>query len=238
MDTSTDRITPNAQGAALADGLTLVRLILGPLVALVIILGLRFMDTGEGNPDLPYRDFGFAVLATVLFGLGALTDLLDDLLGGAQKAGGRMFGWFDDAADAVLIGAALIALIYTSQKADVLSPVFLTLAVLYIGRDMLVGIFKGFEFSKSGVPYSKVGDLKNAAAMMGTGLIIASPWLGTLVERLRASSADDLASAWMTSGNLVSVLGLVFLGVAVFLSMITAFDYFTGTPVSADESKA
>jgi len=138
------------QGAALADGLTLVRLFLGPLVALVIILGLRYMKTGDGLPDLPYRDFGFAVLATVLFGLGALTDLLDDILGGAQKAGGRMFGWFDDAADAILIGAALLALLYVNNKAGVLSPVFLILALTYVARDILIAVTKGFDFTQTG----------------------------------------------------------------------------------------
>ena len=226
------------QGAALADGLTLVRLILGPLVAIIIIYGLRYMKTGEGMPDLPYRDFGFAVLATVLFALGALTDLLDDMLGGAQKAGGRMFGWFDDAADAVLIGAALLALVYTSQKAGVLSPALLTLTILYVGRDILVGILKGFDFSKTGVPHSKLGDYKNALAMLGTSLLIAAPWLGTIIERLRASTTDNLAEAWMTSGNIVTNLGLVSLGLAVILSLITAFDYFTKTPAANDGAKA
>ena len=223
------------QGAALADGLTLVRLFLGPLVALVIILGLRYMKTGDGLPDLPYRDFGFAVLATVLFGLGALTDLLDDLLGGAQKAGGRMFGWFDDAADAILIGAALLALLYVNNKAGVLSPVFLILALTYVARDILIAVTKGFDFTQTGVPHSTFGDWKNAAAMIGTALLIAVPWLGTIAERLTARSGDDLAQAWMTSGNLVSNAGLVFLGIAVILSLITAFDYFTKTPVNIDE---
>ncbi len=238
MDTSTDNITVKEQGAALADGLTLVRLLLGPLVALVIILGLRYMKTGDGLPDLPYRDFGFAVLATVLFSLGALTDLLDDILGGAQKAGGRMFGWFDDAADAVLIGAALLALLYVTGKAGVLSPVFLILALIYVGRDILVGVMKGFDFSKTGVPQSKFGDWKNASAMLGTGLLIAAPWLGTIAERLMARSGDNLAEAWMTSGNFINIAGLVFLGIAVLLSLITAFDYFTKSPVSADEASA
>ncbi len=243
MDTSTTdnseaAPTTSVQAAALADGLTLVRLLLGPLVAVIIIFGLRFMDTGEGNPDLPYRDFGFAVLASVLFALGALTDLLDDILGGAQKAGGRMFGWFDDAADAVLIGAALLALIYTSQKAGVLSPALLILAATYIGRDVLVGIFKGFDFSKTGVPYSKLGDYKNGLAMLGTGLLIATPWLGTVFERVRAETTDNIAQAWMTSGSIVWNLGLICLGIATVLSLITAYDYFKGTPVKADEADA
>lgn len=230
---------PTTQGAALADGLTLVRLFLGPLVALVIIFGLRYMKTGEGLPDLPYRDFGFAVLATVLFSLGALTDLLDDVLGGAQKAGGRMFGWFDDAADAVLIGAALLALMYIGNKSVTLSPIFLGLAVIYVARDLLVGIFKGFDFSKTGVPQSKFGDWKNALAMVGTGLLIATPWLGTIAERLMArTTTDDLAQTWMTSGAIIETAGLICLGLAVILSLITAFDYFTGTPVNADEAGA
>ena len=226
---------PETQGGALADGLTLVRLLLGPLVAVVIILGLRYMETGDGNPDLPYRDFGFAVLATVLFTLGALTDLLDDILGGAQRAGARMFGWFDDAADAVLIGAALLALVYVTYKAGVLSGIFLALVIIYVARDILVGIFKGFDFSKSGVPQSRLGDWKNALAMLGTALLIGTPWVSTLVGRLGAAATDNDSEAFMNSGAWVWNTGLVILGLAVLLSLITAFDYFTGTPVKVDE---
>lgn len=242
MTTSTDNTDLNpqsgTQGAALADGLTLVRLLLGPLVAIVIILGLRYMATGEGNPDIPYRDFGFAVLATVLFALGALTDLLDDMLGGAQRAGARMFGWFDDAADAVLIGAALLALVYVTHKAGVLSGMFLGLAIIYVARDIIVGLFKGFDFSKTGVPHSRPGDWKNALAMLGTALLIGTPWISTIIGRMRAAATDNINEAWMNSGPIVWNTGLIILGLAVLLSLITAFDYFTGTPVNADEADA
>ncbi len=77
-------------GGAIADALTLVRLILTPVIMFVIIKGWPNLD--------------MAVLATVLLIIAAATDFFDDYFGGTENAPHRKFGWFDDIADIMING--------------------------------------------------------------------------------------------------------------------------------------
>lgn len=212
MNTSTTDNTPETprrseQRGALADGLTLVRAVLGPIVAISIIMG--------------WPSVAWACLASLLFALGALTDLFDDMLGGSQKSPGRIFGWFDDAADAFLIGFALLALLYVTHKAGVLGWAFAVPAVIYIARDIVLGLLKGFDFSKFGAPHSKIGDYKNALAMLGVSLMIASPWLQMLMDRFRAKGGDNVIEVYGTNSPWVWMIGQGILWIAALLALFT-----------------
>lgn len=201
-------------GGAMADGLTLVRLIIAPIVALAIWY------------DWP--SIGFAVLASVLFGIGALTDLFDDMLGGSQRSAGRMFGFFDDIADAILIGAALLALLYVINKSGTLGWAFAVPALVYMARDVIVGMVKGFEFSKNGAPHSVLGDIKSALAMLGTSIMIAAPWLQTWLDRLRAGTdGETLMDVYNTPTPWVWQIGQGLLWIAAILAVVTMVQHFT-----------
>jgi len=85
----TDEEESTAAGGAIADALTLIRLVLTPIIMIIII---------KGWPDL-----NMAILASFLFIIAAFTDFLDDYFGGTENAPNRKFGWFDDIADIVLV---------------------------------------------------------------------------------------------------------------------------------------
>lgn len=212
---------PPSVGGALADGLTLVRLVIGPIVAICIVAGWPATQ--------------WAILASVLFAFGALTDLFDDLVGGSQGAPARVFGWFDDAADAVLIGAALLAMLYVTNKAGILGWVFAAPALTYIARDILVGLVKGYQFSANGAPQSKLGDIKSGLAMLGVSLMIAAPWLQQLVDRFRARNDEAVYQVYEQASPYVWQAGQIILWIAAILAVITAVQYMFQKPAASGE---
>ena len=86
--------SPKAVGGALADALTLLRILIMPLVAFLIWKG--WQPVAAGGIDL-----GLTLLASALFAIGALTDIFDDFLGGNERSVHRKFGFLDDVADTV-----------------------------------------------------------------------------------------------------------------------------------------
>ena len=157
-----------ATGGALADALTLIRLVLTPIIMMVIIKGWPNLD--------------MAVLASVLFIVAALTDFFDDYFGGTEMAVHRKFGWFDDIADILLVIGTLAAMLYVTHKNGLLAWTFAIPAGVIIIREILVGLVKGYEMTKTGWPETKFGDLKNGLVMLGTCLLVASPWLTTWID--------------------------------------------------------
>ena len=101
MTISTNKVDENqttATSGAIADALTLVRVVLVPVIMFLIIKGWPNLD--------------MAVLASSLFIVAALTDFFDDYFGGTEKAVHRKFGWFDDIADILLVIGTLAAMLY------------------------------------------------------------------------------------------------------------------------------
>lgn len=202
--------SPESVSGTFSDGLTLSRLFLAIVVGAVILLG--------------WPGTSWALLATVLFALGAITDLVDDMIGGPSRAGRRMFGWFDDIADAVLIGAALLALLYVTREAGVLGWAFAVPALIYVGRDVLLGLFRGFTMSKSGLPSHRLADIKTAIAMLAVALLIAAPWLQFAVDRsLAGTDPDALKAVFDNPRPYVWQAGQILLWIAAILSIVTAF---------------
>ena len=223
MDTSNPDKVPSSTGArgAFADGLTFVRLLLAVIIFIVILAGWPSVDA--------------AILVTVLFACGALTDLFDDMLGGPGRSQGRMFGWFDDIADAVLIGATLLGLLYVTYKSGTLGWAFAVPAIAYIARDALLGLFKGFEFNKSGAPLSRLGDIKSALAMFGVTLMLASPWLQLWIDRtLAGDDPEKLAAIYNTPSPWVWQAGQALLWIAAILSVYLFVRYMTAKPVTPE----
>jgi len=163
--------------------------------------------------------------ASFLFIVAAFTDFLDDYFGGTENAPNRKFGWFDDIADIVLVVGTLIALLYVTHKGGVLGWMFAVPASVIIAREILVGLLKGYDMMKSGWPETKYGALKNGLTMLGTCLLVASPWITHWVDM--AFSNKDSVEALVSSSPHVWMIGQGILWFAAVVSLITGFKILT-----------
>lgn len=203
--------TVGAMRGAFADGLTLIRLVLTPVVMAIIIMGWPMLNA--------------ALLATFLLIIAAVTDIWDDIIGGSERSQSRQFGWFDDIADIVLITGTLLALLYVVWKNGVLGWGFAVPAFIIIGREVIVGLSKGYEFSKFGWPTTKWGWLKNTLTILAVCVLLASPWLTAWIDMQRVNDGNiveifNAASphVWMAGQALLWVAAIVsvFTGIAIF----------------------
>lgn len=198
-------------GGAIADALTFIRLMLTPVIMFIII---------KGWPDL-----NMALLASFLFIIAAITDVLDDYFGGTENAPNRKFGWFDDIADIVLVVGTLIALLYVTHKGGVLGWMFAVPAGVIIAREVLVGLLKGYDMTKSGWPETKYGAIKNGLVMLGTCLLVASPWITSWIDK--AMTNGENVEALMTASPQVWMIGQGVLWFAALVSLITGMKILT-----------
>jgi len=199
--------TAKAAGGAFADGLTLIRVLLTPIVMFVIIkMGWPYVMT--------------AVLASVLFIIAALTDILDDIIGGAKTSAHRRFGWFDDIADLVLITGTLCALAYVIHRAGLMGWAFAVPAAVLIGREVIIGLVKGYQFSKEGWPSTKWTWLKTALTFTAVCALLASPWLTGWYDSLTATDAT-LIETYGSNSATIWIAAQCLLWVAAVISVVT-----------------
>lgn len=210
--------SPKAAGGAFADALTWLRILIMPLVAFLIWKGWQPVDAGG-------IDVGLTLLASALFAIGALTDIFDDFLGGNERSVHRRYGYLDDVADTVLVIGTLLALLYVVNRAGLMSWLFFVPAAILIGREVIVGLFKGFELSRFYVPDTLLSNLKSGLSMLATCLLVASPWLQAWIDKFRAGT-ENVAATFATNSPGVWITGEVILWVAAILSIITAIGIF------------
>jgi len=199
--------TAKAAGGAFADGLTLIRVLLTPIVMFVII-------------KMGWPDVMTAVLASVLFIIAALTDILDDIIGGAKTSAHRRFGWFDDIADLVLITGTLCALAYVIHRAGLMGWAFAVPAAVLIGREVIIGLVKGYQFSKEGWPSTKWTWLKTALTFTAVCALLASPWLTGWYDSLTATDAT-LIETYGSNSATIWIAAQCLLWVAAVISVVT-----------------
>ena len=144
--------SPKAVGGAIADALTWLRILVMPLVAFLIWKGCQPVEAGG-------IDVGLTVLASTLFAIGAFTDFFDDFLGGNARSIHRRFGYLDDVADTVLVIGTLLALAFVIHRAGWMTWTFLIPATIIILRELIVGLFKGFELSRYILPDTLLSNL-------------------------------------------------------------------------------
>ncbi|MBT8371938.1 MAG: hypothetical protein KJO34_13315 [Deltaproteobacteria bacterium] len=234
MTTSTNNgLTSDEAGGAFADGLTLIRLLMTPLIIFVIY---KAWSGQPGDPEgFISLNLSLVLLASVLFAIAAVTDVLDDYVGGSAYAMERKFGWFDDIADSVLVSGTLVALMWVTHKAGLLHWTFAVPAIVLIGRDLILAITKGYELSKYGFNETRLGDIKSVIAMLATCLLVAAPWLSNIVDGWRGGSdAEKVMRVYDSASPLVWNAGLVALWIAAALSVFTAIKFFSN-PVIPDE---
>ena len=200
-----DPMTPKEAGGAFADGLTLVRLVLTPIIMAIIILH--------------WPDTKMAVFATILFLAAALTDIFDDYIGGASRSKYRKFGWIDDVADTILVVGTLIALSIVMLSSQIMAWTFAVPAFIIILREIAVGLLKGRALRQFGWPDTKLSNAKVGMSVFAICTLVASPWLSQFADIFRA---DDDPSKLLNLGSpWVWYAGIIILWIAAILSLIT-----------------
>lgn len=206
-------------GGAIADALTFVRLLLTPIIMFVIIKGWPNLD--------------MAVLASFLFVIAAATDFFDDYFGGTENAPHRKFGWFDDIADIVLVVGVLAAMLIVTHRSGVLAWTFAIPAIVIIAREVIVGLVKGYEMTKTGWPETRFGAIKNGLVMLGTCLLVASPWLTNWIDSVLAKG-DKVMDVYNSASPYVWLIGEGILWFAAIVSLVTGFKLLTTKAVAND----
>ncbi|MEL6687730.1 MAG: CDP-alcohol phosphatidyltransferase family protein [Pseudomonadota bacterium] len=207
-----DTLSPEETGGAFADALTLLRLLVTP-----VIMGLILWRWPEVE---------ISILASALFVIAAVTDILDDVFGGSARSAMRRYGYLDDVADTVLTLGVLIALSIVLWQNDLLHWAYLVPVIILIGREVLVGIVKGYQLSRFGWPDNPISNAKGAFAMLGVSLLVASPWLTQLFDRLRAGT-DQTMEVYGAASPMIWVIGQLCLWLAAIFSILSGYRIIT-----------
>lgn len=218
--------SPKAAGGAFADALTWLRILITPVVAFLIWKGWQPVEAGG-------IDLGLTLLSSALFVIAALTDIFDDFLGGNERSVHRRYGYLDDVADTILMGGTILALLFVVNRAGLMSWLFFVPAAILIGREVIVGLFKGFELSRYYFPDTLLSNLKAGLSMLATCLLLASPWLQVWLDRMFAGT-DKVAETFATSSPMVWMIGQIILWIAAALSIVTAVGLFRVDVSSAE----
>ena len=174
----------------LPNALTVARIFLVPL--LVVVLLTKF----EGRLILGVRK---ELVGAAIFGVAALTDLLDGYLARRRKQITTVGQLMDPLADKLLIAGALISLVQMD-----LAPAWI--AAMIIGREFAVTVLRSIANGKGLViPASSMGKLKMAAEV-------------TAILALILGQVEDLKP--------LHVIGTVALWFALLTATISGVEYY------------
>ena len=200
------------KGGAFADALTFLRIAMTPVIMALIIWR--------------WPDLQVALLASFLFLVAAVTDIFDDYFGGAARSQYRRYGYLDDIADTVLFVGVLLALAFVLFRAGMASWTWLVPVAVIIGRELVVGLVRGFELSRHGWPDNLYSSAKGGFAVLGTSLLVASPWLTQWIDMTRATDANVI-DVLGGGSPLVWVVGEIALWIAAVFSLIAGYQILT-----------
>jgi len=174
----------------LPNALTLGRIFLVPL--LVVVLLTKF----EGRMVFGVRK---ELVGAAIFGLAALSDVLDGYLARRRKQVTTFGQLMDPLADKLLITAALVSLVQMD-----LVPAWI--AAVLVGREFAVTVLRSIAHGKGMViPASPMGKIKMAAEV-------------TAILALILGQVEDLQQ--------LHVIGTIALWVAMVTAIISGVDYY------------
>lgn len=143
--------------------LTVVRLVLAPLIA-----GLILWAASETYSDRVLAGAIYGASA-ILFVTAALTDFLDGYIARKYDAATPLGAALDHSADKVLVACVLVALAYAALPLGLVAA-----AVLILGRDVAVaGLREGLAAQNKRLPVSQLGKWKATAEMAGVAAFLA-----------------------------------------------------------------
>jgi CDP-diacylglycerol---glycerol-3-phosphate 3-phosphatidyltransferase len=168
------------------NSLTLLRIVLIPVFVLVFYLPFKWNDQA----------------ACLVFGLAALTDLLDGYLARKLNQTSRLGAFLDPVADKLMVAVALILLVQKHPHAILALP-----AAVIIGREITVSALREWMAglgARSRVSVSLYGKIKTISQMVA---------LVFLIYR---------RDVWHIP---VYTMGLVFLYISAILTLLSMFQY-------------
>ncbi|MFZ4122575.1 MAG: CDP-diacylglycerol--glycerol-3-phosphate 3-phosphatidyltransferase [Caulobacterales bacterium] len=202
MTTST-QADPASKPSNLPNALSIARLIAAPVVAGLIV----WASTVAISQSLSLAATLYGI-ATAVFALAALTDLLDGRLARDLNAVTPLGTALDHAADKALVTASLVALAYAALPLNLVCA-----AIIILTRDVaMAGLREGFMASGRSIPVSTAGKLKTVVLMVAIGAAI-------LLQSLSFSGVD------VGLIELLSGLAHVGLWVATALAITSAAGY-------------
>jgi cardiolipin synthase len=216
---SSDTLDAASNGGAFADALTLVRLLVTPAVMALIIW--------------QWPDPQIAILASFLFIIAALTDIFDDWFGGSSRSLMRRYGYLDDVADTLLVVGSLLALSFVIYRSGLLQWAFYVPVFVLVAREIVIGLIKGFELTRYGWPDNWVSNAKSGFAMLGTALLVGSPWLTQLFDRMRAGD-DQAMNVYAAGSPLIWIIVQACLWIAAIFSLISGYKILTHRRAESD----
>jgi len=99
--------------------------------------------------------------------------------------------------------------------------------ILFIGKEVLIGLLKGFELSNLNPVEDRLATAKNALSMLAVSVLIASPWLTTWLDGQRA--ADDPYAVYNEASPIFWLVGTGLLWIAALIGLIHAVRVFQVT---------
>lgn len=152
-------------------------------------------------------------IALILFVLAAVTDFLDGWLARRYDVTSPVGRLFDPIADKLLVGAVIVALVWTGD-----APVIP--AILIICRELLVsGLREHLAENKVALPVTWLAKWKTTVQMVALAFLI----LGT-------------GGPELTDGLTTLLIGQILFWIAAILTVITGWDYLrTGLRRAADD---
>ncbi|MEM7731021.1 MAG: CDP-alcohol phosphatidyltransferase family protein [Pseudomonadota bacterium] len=204
---------PDPVGGGLADALTILRIVVTPVIMALIVWG--------------WPDPQVAILASFLFLVAAIADILDDWFGGSARSTTRRYGYLDDAADTILFAGVLVALTVVIARNGMLHWAYLVPVAVLVVREVVVGLVKGYELSRFGWPDNPLSNAKGGFAMLGTLLLVASPWVTQWLDRMRAGT-DRAMDVYNSGSPAVWIAGQVCLWIAALFSIWSGYLILTG----------
>lgn len=147
------------------------------------------------------------VISAVIFMLAALTDFLDGYIARKYNLVTNLGKFLDPIADKVLVSTALIVMLCPALMERVILPYYFAIAVaIILARELIVSGFRMVAASK--------------------GAVIAADWSGKIKTFVQdVAIVVLLVSADLSAElNFVNVVGLVLLGVATLLTIVSGVE--------------
>ena len=104
--------------------------------------------------------------------------------------------------------------------------------VLFIGKELLIGLFKGFELSNINPVEDALATAKNALSMLAVAFLVGSPWLTAWWDGIRAS--NDPYSIYNEASPIFWLIGTGLLWLAALVGIIHAVRLFQATSPQDD----
>jgi cardiolipin synthase (CMP-forming) len=159
------------------NALTLIRLFLAPMIALLLLQGFAMGFVPPLSPegwDVKYRaiaaNFTFAAAFYVI---AALTDLLDGIAARTFNAHSKFGRIIDPIADKALVGLPLIAFaLIVRWSGDLWAAIVVCATAVIVVRDVIMTIVRLASRDGEGVRVSRLAKWKTALELLVVGLLL------------------------------------------------------------------